>query len=162
VAHNALEASLVDEVWFVPCFAHRFGKMPAPFADRVAMCELLIGGDNRLRSSSIEKELKKPGHTWDLIIALMKRYPDNKYRLLAGSDIYHEREKWQKWDEIVRLAPPIYVRRMGIDPIPEPTLPPPEAVESNDLRDRLGQGKNVGTAIPKGVLDYIRSNTLYG
>ena len=35
-----LETAAIDELWIVPAFQHPFGKVLAPFAHRLEMCEL--------------------------------------------------------------------------------------------------------------------------
>ncbi|MCP4599518.1 MAG: nicotinate-nicotinamide nucleotide adenylyltransferase [Proteobacteria bacterium] len=161
VAAIALASDEVDEVWFVPCLAHRFGKEPRPFEDRLAMCRLLTKNKSNMKVSDIESTLKKPGYTFDLVLALRAVHPDKTFRLLVGTDIYHERDKWHLFDEIVRLAPPLYVARDGVEPIPEPTLAAPVGIRSSELRKELARGDRPLEAIPVEVLDYIEINRLY-
>jgi nicotinate-nucleotide adenylyltransferase len=125
------------------------------------MCGLLIEGDERLKILDIEKELKNPGHTLDLVVALRDGYPGYDFRLILGTDIYYEKERWRSWEELVRMAPPLYVDRKGVKPIPEPTLPAPPGIKSSELRAVLRRGQDTGNAIPKSVLDYILSRGLY-
>ncbi len=161
VAAIALASDNVDEVWFIPCVSHRFGKQPAPFEDRLAMCLLLIKGRPNMKVSDVERELLRTGHTLDLVITLRAAHPDKAFRLLAGSDIYHEKEKWHRYNEIARLAPPIYVERQGIEPIPEPTLKAPIKTDSSNLRIALARGERPIDTVPTEVLDYIETNGLY-
>lgn len=161
LARSALASGKVDEVWLIPCLEHRFGKQPAPFDDRLAMCRLLTEGESRMKVSDIEKTLNRPGHTIDLVNALKRANPSDELRLLAGSDIYHEREKWHLFDEIAKIAPPIYVERAGERPIPEPTLPAPPGIASSELRESLASGMRPIKAIPEKVLEYIEERGLY-
>ena len=161
VAATVLAAGLVDEVWLVPCLTHRFGKAPAPFAHRVAMCELLAGEDPRIRVSDIEAELNRPGYTLDLVKRLQADHPDVTFRLIAGTDIYHERDKWHRYDEVAELAPPIYVERRGEPPIPEPTLEAPPKISSSDIRAALHRGERPSDVTLDTILAYIDAHQLY-
>lgn len=161
LAEIALLSGQVQQVWLVPCLEHRFGKQPEPFAERLAMCRLLVAGRPHLAVSDIESTLEKPGHTLDLVRALRAAHPEHAWRVLAGADIYHERGKWHRYDEIARLAPPLYVARSGVPPIPEPTLDAPEAVSSSELRDALARGERPSLLVPEAVLDYIAAHGLY-
>ena len=161
VASNSISAGLVDEVWMVPCFDHRFAKRPARFEDRIAMCKLLAAGEKRIKVLEIEKELEKSGFTIELVTTLRSRYPVHEFRLLAGADIYHEKNLWHRYDEIVRIAPPIYVAREGVRTIPEPTLPAPVGVESSEIRAALLRGERLVHGITDQVLDYIEAHGLY-
>lgn len=162
LAKIVLGSGKVEQVWFVPCYSHRFGKNPASFDDRLAMCHLLIEDEQAMRVSDIERDLKNPGYTLELIQTLGQRYKEHNLRLVAGTDIYHERKKWHRYEEIASLAPPIYVARRGALPIPEPTLPPPPDISSSRIRQRLENGLDVRADVPQKVLNYIREKGLYG
>ena len=161
VARNTLETGLVDEVWFVPCLIHRFAKSPAPFEDRLAMCELMLKDEPNTKVSDFEKTLTRPGYALDLIVALKAVNPGNAFRLIAGTDIWFERESWFKYDEVIKHAPPIYVKREGTDPIPEPTLPMPPGISSSEVRGLVEKGKKPLDMIPEPVLEYIIDRGLY-
>ncbi len=161
VASSALSAGLVDEVWLIPCLSHRFGKSPEPFEHRLAMCELLAGDDSRIRVSDVEARLNRPGYTLDLVRRLQREHPTLAFRLIAGTDIYHEREKWHRYDEVARLAPPIYVARQGEPPIPEPTLAPPPDISSSRIRGALRRGERPEGVTLESVLRYIEAHVLY-
>ena len=162
LARNVLSSGLVEEVWLVPCLRHRFGKKPAPFRDRLAMCKLLIENEDHMKVSDIEQRLERPGYTLDLIVALGEANPKIDFRLVAGTDIYFQKDSWHHFEEVIRLAPPIYVARQGIDPIPEPTLPMPPAISSTDVRLALQSGKHPTDAVPIKILQYIEAHAIYG
>ena len=161
LAHTVLETEQVDEVWLIPCLQHRFRKTPEAFDHRVAMCRLLIAGEPKMKVSIIESTLPRPGYTLELVLALRDRHPDYQFRLLAGADIYFERHKWHRYDEIARLAPPIYVGRRGVPAIAEPTLDAPIEVSSSNLRDALARGERPLEKLTQGVIDYIDAYRLY-
>src|SRR5688572_24594823 len=85
VALYVLETQPVDELWFVPVYAHAFGKDLAPYEHRVAMCKLVAQAlGPRVKVSRAEEELaNKPGftvsRTLDLIDHLAR--PDTSFRL---------------------------------------------------------------------------------
>ena len=161
VAEAALSSPDVDEVWLVPCLRHRFGKQPVDFKIRIEMCRLLVDGRAGMRVSEMEANIDKPGQTLALVRAFLERYPEHEYRLVAGADIYHQRHQWYRYDEIARLAPPLYVARRGVEPIDEPALPAPVEISSSDVRAALLAGSRVIPAIPKDILDYIDRHQLY-
>ncbi len=161
LAEIVLESGKVDQVWFIPVLKHRFDKAPAPFEHRVAMCRMLVEDKKGMHVSEIESELTMPGHTLDLVIALKVRHPNYNFRLVAGSDIYHERDKWHNYDDIIKLAPPLFVERRGIDPIPEPTLDAPAPVSSSILKKLIRAGILPASQVPRPILDYISDRGLY-
>lgn len=158
----ALASGEVDRLLLVPCLAHAFGKDPAPFDDRLAMCRLLVAGEPRTEVSDAERALATPGRTLDLLRGLGERHPRTAWRLVVGADIYFERDHWHRWEDVARLAPPLYVARRGFPPIPEPTLPAPPEISSAAIRALLAAGARPGHLVPAAVLEYIEARGLYG
>ncbi len=161
VARTALASKQVDKIWLVPCLAHRFGKQPGRFENRLAMCRLLIEDEPDMAVSDIEVTLKRPGYTLDLVKALYGAHPEWSFRLIAGADIYHEKEKWHCYDEIADLAPPIYVARKGIPPITDPTLEAPMEISSTELRAAFSRGERPVDAVLSSIITYIETHRLY-
>src|SRR5262245_44238416 len=112
-----LETQPVDELWFVPTYAHPFGKQLVDYDHRIAMCELAAAAlGPRARVSRAEAELAaRPGfvasHTLDLVdhIAAAGHAP----RLVIGADILREAASWYRWADVVARAPLIVVGRAG-------------------------------------------------
>ena len=161
MATHVLKTGQVDEIWFIPCLTHRFGKAPTAFAHRVAMCRLLIDRRAQLKVSEIEKVLNRPGYTLDLVERLRSDHPMHRFFLIAGQDIYHQKAKWHHYDEIAALAPPIYVARVGERPIPEPVVEAPPNISSSDIRRRLSRNDSVAGLLPDTIRDYIEVHHLY-
>lgn len=168
VALYVLESQPIDAVWIVPTYRHAFGKDLAPFADRVAMCRAAMAplGD-RVVVSEAEAELAaRPGfvasRTLHLVEMLLAQHPEHRFRLVLGTDILAETDKWYRWDEVVRLAPPIVIGRAGHLPqgatATGVTMP---EVSSSEVRQRLASGDAVGDLLPRQVVRYIGERGLY-
>ena len=166
VAHQmvclwVLETQPVDEILLVPTFRHPFEKQLAPFEDRVEMCRrmaLPFGG--RASVSTIEEELGgESSRTLVTLEALAARLVGCSLRLVIGADILRERDKWYRWADIEKLAPPIVVARPGF-PGPEGS-PELANVSSTDVRARLGRGEPVANLVPRSVLALIAEKGLY-
>jgi nicotinate-nucleotide adenylyltransferase len=162
VVDAALASAEVDRVLLAPCVGHALGKAPAPFAHRLAMCRLLVAGEPRAEVSDAEREIATPGRTLELLGVLRGRHPGATLRLVAGADSYFERDEWYRFDEVARLAPPLWVGRRGVPPIPGPHLPAPPEVASSELRALLAAGGRPEDLGPAAVLDYIAAHGLYG
>ena len=172
-----LETEEVDEVWMVPTWRHAFGKDLAPFEDRVEMCRraaAVFGG--RVTVSTIERDLGgAESRTIHTLEALAARMPGASFRLVIGADVLAERDSWLRWDDVVRLAPPIVLGRTGAEagggagapaggaapatPAgPAVSLP---AISSTEIRDRLRRGESALPLVPRAVMDYIAGRGLY-
>ncbi len=167
VAHQmvvlwVLETQAVDEVILVPAFRHPFEKVLAPYADRVEMCRrMALPFAGRVTVSTVEQELGgESSLTLSTLEALSERLTGCALRLVIGADILREREKWYRWDDIARLAPPIVVGRPGF-PAPGDSSPELAAVSSTDVRARIASGAPVAHLVPRSVLALIRDKGLY-
>lgn len=169
VALYVLE-TIVDEVWFVPTYAHPFGKQLTAYDHRIAMCELAAAPlGARARVMRAEQELaQKAGfvasRTLDLIEHFYATYPDVELRLVIGADILGETDKWHRWDEVTRRAPLIVLGRAGYA-LPagstESGIVMPE-VSATRVRELLAtHDATVGALLPQAVLRYIARHGLY-
>lgn len=168
VALYVLETQPVDELWFVPTYAHPFGKQLVPYEHRMAMCELVATPlGPRTRASRAEAELaQRPGfvtsHTLDLVEYLAGQ--GHELRLVVGSDILGEAAKWHRWDELVVAAPLIVIGRGGHELPPgsvatQVTMPEISATRVRELIAR--RASEVSGLVPKDVLRYIAEHHLY-
>lgn len=168
VAHQmvclyVLETYAVDAVIVVPTWRHPFDKELAPFTDRMEMCRRSMAGlGPRVEVSSIEEEIGgEASLTLVTLQALQAQRPGFRLRLVIGADILPEREKWYRWPEIEKLAPPIVVGRQGYpSPAGTPAVEVP-GVSSTAIRERLARGESIAGLVPRAVAVYIAERGLY-
>jgi nicotinate-nucleotide adenylyltransferase len=166
-----LETQPVDELWLVPTFAHALGKPLAPFAHRVAMCELAAGAlGARVRVCLAEAELARApsfvaSRSLDLIEHLERAHPGTRLRLAIGADILAETHQWHRWDEVARRAPPIVIARPGYVGGAGAGMP---MISSTHIRSLLvretaspAATEELTALVPACVLRYIAAHTLY-
>lgn len=165
VAHQmvglwVLETQAVDELWMVPTWRHAFGKPLVDFEHRFRMCELAMAAlGPRAKVSRIEADLGRPAsRTHDTLEALTARHPGTAFRVVVGSDILGELDKWYRWNDVARMAPPIVVARRGHPGSDGPEL---AEVSSTEVRARLARGDSAIPLVPIPVMDYIAREGLY-
>ncbi len=162
VARLVLERSSCSRVLIVPCIRHPFGKAAAPFEHRLAMCRLLAQeAGSGIEASDVEGRLDLSGRTIDMLEALAGENEGARLRLVIGSDILEERERWHRFEDIAALAEPIHVARAGHAPAPG-SLPAPDAISSTQVRRLIASGQRPAELVPAPVLDYIEGHGLYG
>ena len=171
VALYVLETQPVDELWFVPTYAHPFGKDLAPYDDRVAMCELAAKVlDARVRVSRAEETLANaPGFTVSRTLDLIEHLaaPDRELRLVIGADILGETAKWYRWDAVVAKAPLIAIGRSGFSvpagsTITGVVMPEVSATQIRELVATAGpDAPELSALLPRDVLRYIAERRLY-
>jgi len=166
VAHQmvclyVLETEPVDVVLVVPTFRHPFDKQLAAYEHRLEMARLAIAPlADRAAVSDIERSLGgEASLTLHTLEALAAAHPGASLRLIIGSDILPEREKWYRWEDIERLAPPIVVARAGFPVAGAPVELP--AISSTEVRARLARGETGLPLVPRAVSAYIQAHGLY-
>jgi nicotinate-nucleotide adenylyltransferase len=108
----------------------------------------------------VEKRLGGVSRTLHTLEALRAEHPDASFRLLVGADVLPTTERWHRWDEVTKLAPPLVIGREGY-PVPEGCPISIPDVSSTQVRAALeGQGELYGL-LPRTVIEYIRVNGLY-
>ena len=158
----ALSSGEVDRVLVLPTHVHPFDKPLASFDDRLEMCRrafAVFGA--RVEVSALEAQLPTPSYTVDTLRHLAEDRPEAKLRLLLGTDLLAEVDRWKAFDGVLTLAPPLWIGRDGTaagDVIFPFRLPD---VSSTEIRRRLGTGSAAQGLIPGAVLEYIRDAGLY-
>ena len=160
-AYWTLATQGVSEVWLLPSYRHPFGKVLAPFEDRVRMCELAAAALRGVHVCAAEEELASDpqvGKTARTLEHLAARHPERRFALVIGADVLGETDKWYRFDRVRELARIIVVGRAGHPgPAGAPELP---AVSSTLVRERLRRGEDVSALVPRRVLEYVRRRGL--
>ena len=148
VALYVLETAAADELWFVPCWRHTFGKALEAFEDRLRMSELAAAAlGARARVSDVEARVGgEMSRTLLTIKGLQASHPDHEFLLVIGAD------------ELRRSVRLLVVGRDGFAGGSAVTMP---AVSSTEIRARLRAGEPVDGLVPRSVLSYIRERKLY-
>jgi nicotinate-nucleotide adenylyltransferase len=152
----------VERILVVPAFRHPFAKSLAPYADRVAMCELAMGWLPKVEISRVEEELGGESRTLRTIEHLRGAFPDRPFRFIMGSDLVVESSKWYGFDRISELAPPIVLGRAGVTYPGAPASVLPE-VSSTEIRAALASGESdhLAELVPRTVIAYAVARQLY-
>lgn len=172
----------LDRVWFVPAGdpPHKAGKPISPGADRLAMVQLAIAGDERFAVSTIELERSGPSYTadtleqlrgqwgarvelvfivgWDMLIYLPHWHAPE--RVIAAVDILaasHRPGVPASDDEIARLADVIPGLREKLIVLSAPQLD----ITGTSLRERVASGLPIRYLVPETVRSYIEQRGLY-
>lgn len=182
-AQLVLDATGVfDEVWLMPCYNHLFGKQMQSPEDRLAMIELAVQVDGRIKAFDYEVKHRLKGETLNCMNRLLDdmEYDNFQFALIIGADNANTINKWVGWDELERKVPFVVVPREGEmanfdNPwfLKEPHIyireEAPIDCSSTQVRDLIGEillsepGANseIISLIDDNVLGYIFQNNLY-
>ncbi|MGD8609117.1 MAG: nicotinate (nicotinamide) nucleotide adenylyltransferase [Myxococcales bacterium] len=156
-----LSAADIDGVWVIPTWKHAFDKEhSASFEERMIMCQLAFAPFHDVEVSDIERRLGGTSRTLHTLRSLEAEHPDTVLRLLIGADVLATTDRWYRWDEVARIAPPLVIGRQGYS-VPEGCPISIPNVSSTDVRRGLRNGGDVSGIVPRAVIEHIRANGLY-
>lgn len=171
VAHHlsvayALSTGGFDQVLVVPVFEHAFGKVLAPFEERVELCRACFDGLSRVDVSPLEAELERPSYTERTLARLALDHPEWRLRVLIGSDVLADTGAWHDFPAVERLAPPFVLTRRGFErwgsgPALLPEVSSTHVRELLRRRDEPAAAEELRFLVPARVLERVTALGLY-
>ena len=116
ISAAAMRALALDEVWWLVSPGNPLkegAKDMAPFAARFASARRAASG-LRIRVSDFEVR-ESTRYTVDTVRRLKKRFPNNDFIWLLGSDTLPNFHRWRDWRGLARQLPIAVIRRPGYD-----------------------------------------------
>jgi nicotinate-nucleotide adenylyltransferase len=168
-ASDAYETLALDRVLFVPAAAQPLkSAIMASAADRMAMVELLVGGDPRFAADPVEIERGGLSFTVDTLRALHDRWKSDgalALVLLLGADAAATLPQWREPAAVASLAEVVVLRRAGGAETPPATARAIDTrrvdVSSTEIRARVRAGRSIRGFVPEPVAAYIEGRRLY-
>lgn len=161
LAHAVLGHGSVDAVWVLPCADHPFGKALAPFADRLALCQLAFRHLKDVHVIDVERHLPTPSFTVQTLRTLRAALPALEPSWIVGSDILDELHKWREHEALETLCSLLVIPRAGFRQEGALGFDLPE-VSSTEVRERLGRGEAADGLVDRQVAAYVATHKLYG
>jgi nicotinate-nucleotide adenylyltransferase len=177
-AQEALDQLGLDRVLLVPVHTppHKEAEDDPGVGTRVALCELAVGGDDRLGVSRVEADVPGPSYTVDTLRRLHERRPEDDLTFVVGGDMAHSLPRWREPEAILELAELGVAEREelgrdeirasldGLRGVPERVRffsMPRLDVSSSLVRGRVAAGHPVRYLVPDAVADAIAREGLY-
>ena len=178
VAKKACSEFSLDRIIFIPAGdpPHKKNKNKTKKEIRLKMTELAISAYENFSLSDYEIKKDKPSYSLDTIKHFKKLYPNDELYFIIGGDSFADLPSWWGYRELMGLCVFIVLSRPDT---PKDTLlnrfdgdeKPPRVfysesiymdISSTEIRDKISGGKDISNLVPKAVLDYIKSHSLYG
>lgn len=188
-ARNILQHLDLDEVRLLPCGSpvHREAVM-ASAEQRLAMLELALDADPRLRIDDRECRSQAPSYTYNTLAAIREEQPDSRLYYIMGQDAFNAFDTWYRWREILELSHVVVAARPGYEPDLAPEVDREYGLRMTDsvaalkrrpqgailvtrfalldissslVRERIGSRQPIDDLLPSSVAAYIRANGLY-
>jgi nicotinate-nucleotide adenylyltransferase len=178
-AHHELD---LDEVLVVPAGQppHKLGVAMAPAADRLAMVQLALAGEEGLRASRIEIDRAGPSWTIDTVTSLHEAAAaegrDLDLTMILSADAFAALASWHEPERLLRLVRVAVAPRPGtaapsLDELPSDLRDvargitilrgPNLDVSATDIRRRVAAGLPIDGLVAPTVAGYIEAHHLY-
>ena len=160
LAHFMATHTDLDAVWLVvsPQSPFKVGQEMLPEEERLALVELAIAGNDRLRALDIEAHMPKPSYTIDTLDELVRLHPQHRFVLLMGEDNLPDLPRWKQADRILAEHEVYVYPRPDVDSTNLKTHPSVRVVEAplldisaTFIRDCVRGGKSIRYLVPDSV-----------
>ncbi|MBE6667622.1 MAG: nicotinate (nicotinamide) nucleotide adenylyltransferase [Ruminococcaceae bacterium] len=179
VAKAFMEQMKLDYLFVIPTFIppHKEVDRSDDPLYRLKMCELAFEGTDGVIISDVEIKRGGRSYTYDTLKELQR--PDTRLFLLCGTDMVLTFDKWYRYEDILKMCYPTYVRRED-DPLLTARIiskigeyyekhgvmfrrivTEPMPMASTDIRRAVREGKDISELVPPAVEKFIRENRLY-
>jgi len=182
VARHALEALDAEKLIFIPAnrSPHKTDS-PAPGPHRLAMIRKAIEGVEGFCVSDCELNRPQPSYTLDTVYYFREQFGgDVVLHWLIGVDQLSNFDGWYRVKELLDVCRVSFMVRAGyprpdfsrfkevfstevIDRLKSDIITTPRIdLDSTSIRSQIAAGTISNDALPKGVLEHIKKNHLYG
>ncbi|GAB6078202.1 nicotinate (nicotinamide) nucleotide adenylyltransferase [Hydrogenobaculum acidophilum] len=167
VARDVCELCGIDNIYFMPSFISPFKSYPiASPRDRFNMLKLALKDESWAFIEDIELKKEEVSYTYKSALILKEKYKQIP-TFIIGYDAYLTLDKWYKYEELVKIAKFIVVKRgkdnhllnKDVDAIFCNTRT--IDISSTEIRKRIKEGKSIKHMVPDNVLKYIHKWGLY-
>jgi nicotinate-nucleotide adenylyltransferase len=170
LAEYMVEHTDIAEVWFVVSPQNPLKEKKGLLADyhRLAMVNIAVEDDARMRSSNIEFNMPQPSYTIDTLAYLGEKYPERDFVLIGGTDILPTFHKWKNHQVLLDNHKIFIYNRPGYEPgkyEDHPNLSffqaPLLEISASFIRNAIKTGKDIKYMLPEKVYEYIREMHFY-
>lgn len=165
---NHIANYYTDKIWFIVSPQNPF-KLTTDLlnpSQRLELVQLAVNNDARFKVSDIEFNLPTPSYTINTLHALTKKYLDDEFFLIIGSDNLAGITAWKSSEEILskykllvyeRRGFPLETNISGIEIIQAPLL----NISSTFIRKLIKENKSIRYLVPEKVRLEIEANNYY-
>lgn len=178
IINKVLELATTEKVIIMPTSLppHKISTDLACDADRFEMSKLAVEDINRVEVSDLELLRGGKSYTYDTLKQLKNIYPDTELSLVCGGDMIITFKEWYRYEDILKLADIIAVRRVGIDNkefdnavielinlggVIDVLKGEISEISSTEIKRNIDNAEYLMRFLPEKVYTYIKNNNLY-
>lgn len=117
IANHVLNHCSVDQVWLIVSPQNPLKNKQGLLNEyqRLHLAKLATEADERIRVMDVEFKLPRPSYTIDTLTYLSEKYPENKFKVIMGSDSYQNLPRWKNPELIIRDYAVLVYKRPGFE-----------------------------------------------
>lgn len=168
-----------DKVLFIPTAVppHKTSEYLVSAQDRLNMVSLALEENAFFEVSDIEFKRQGKSYTYDTLTQLKQIYPDSELYLIIGADQFLKFHYWYRYKEILDIVTictsaredeeekkSLYAYAESHDEMKGKYFIadyPVFKVSSSEIRDKIKNGEDISSLVPKKVYKYIVEKGLY-
>ena len=174
-----MEQMKLDYLFIIPTYLPPHKQIDASDDPlyRLRMCELAFGDIDGVVISDCEIIRGGKSYTYDTLKELER--PNTRLFLLCGTDMVLSFDRWYRFEDILKMCYPVYVRRendalIGNRVVAKITeyyqkygvmfrkiITEPLELSSTDVRRAVSEGRDISSMVPPAVERFICENGLY-
>ena len=174
-----MEQMKLDYLFIIPTYLPPHKQIDASDDPlyRLKMCELAFEDTDGVVISDVEIARGGKSYTYDTLKELER--PDTRLFLLCGTDMVLTFDQWYRYEDILKMCYPTYVRREN-DPFITKRIvakigeyyekhgvmfrriiTDPIELTSTEIRRAVREGRDISSMVPPRVAEFIQNNGLY-
>ena len=163
ISHAIVEQKIADEIWFIPCATHPFGKKMSPVADRLALLRLA----DHVTINTHEIDSVQTSYTFDTIEHFATTQPQHRFSWLIGSDQLPSFTRWHRWEDLIEnYSVYVYPRQdFPFDQLQAGMITlkqlPRITISSTMIRALVQKNAPIDHLVSPAVASYIQEHHLY-
>ncbi len=169
----------LDKVIFIPTFTPPHKQSPdlADSIHRLNMCRLAVEDDLSFEVSDIEIKRGGKSYTFETLISLKEKYPNDELYFITGADMFLTLADWRNPKTIFNLATIVAIPRnednksdlieyynrvlKPLNAKAQILSRPVAQISSTFIRENIADYNAIKNMINQNVYDYIENNNLY-
>ncbi len=163
LAQTALDSFKLDKILFLPSGNHplKNNRSIPPVEIRYDLTKKAIASNPHFEISRLDMETAKPSYTKLLVMRLNKKFPNDEFYFIAGSDIISELKKWHDYKWVLNNIEFIIAHRSDIDRSAWSELEyidklhfmemEPVDISSTIIRKMIAKGKDISLLVPANI-----------
>lgn len=163
LGRDACEQLQLDTLSFVPALISPFKTHTTASAElRLEMLQAAIAGESAFVADECELRRPPPSYAIDTVLQIHDRERDAEIYFLVGEDNVESLPRWQRFEELKKLARFVVLDRTGAAPTHNYEIVRRKIdISSTEIRNRVASGRSIRYFVPPAVEEIIRRGNLY-